>query len=303
MELATTKDGLQRETLSTILSDYAGTLRPHLRPAFHPPPLREVSLGLDLPPMASTLRRSQELEARSSWDGGGGGSGRGAEGPARSGGAGGGGGLAGARALSLPRDAESLARASGDRPLLAVESALIFPAGMQPPPEALSSGVGGPRAARVSQSMAQLWARPPRHTASAPGVLSESLAAAAAAAAGAPPGALSTVLPLDAGGRAAAAAAAASASAAAEGRSSSRALDLPGIAARNADKLRLLSSAEFGGAGGGAEALDTFLKRFVAEQEVRRAGWGGQGLQEALQAASMLGPGGMMARRGNGGPG
>jgi len=217
----------------------------------------------------------------------------------------------------------------GSGPMLAVESAFIFPAGMQPVPPpndddddddnletAGHARRGGLRAAaRVSDSMAELWARPSapkRQTASAPGVLAESVTAAEAAAE-APPGLLSTVRPLDeaatssleplAGAGAssglgagavqlgddadegalnagtttsshqptaelppAAAQSAAAQSAAAGGRPLSTPLDIESIAHRNADKLRLLNSID--SSGEGVEALDAFLKRFVAEQEV-----------------------------------
>jgi hypothetical protein len=116
---------------------------------------------------------------------------------------------------------------SGDAPLLAVESAFIFPAGMQPVERApsqphaccagddesaavqdgggdddnleLASGSRLTRPPPVSDSMAELWARPEpvRHAASAPGLLAEATEAAEAAA-GAPEDVrVSTVLPLD----------------------------------------------------------------------------------------------------------
>lgn len=99
-----------------------------------------------------------------------------------------------ARARSVP-DASLMQ--SVDHPLLAVESAFIFPAGMQLVRDSSDSIMGLPLGTgRVSDSMAALWARPQqqRHSTSAPGILSEAMATAAAAARQLP-GSLSTVLP------------------------------------------------------------------------------------------------------------
>jgi hypothetical protein len=330
--------------------------------AFHPAPHREVDLQVELHPVAAGLRRSQQpppgypgvehasgapqrvpangvgtadavAAAAAAW-GGAGGLDESIEAlqlhsldllPRAPGQRwGGGGGLA--RSRSVPAGAWD--ERDGGGPILAVESAFIYPAGattsghgraadqrtsgggsgggggaLQHTNVLLGSGggVGGSSGLSafgcVSESLAALWARPcPQQDALRRSGASDAAAAAAAAAA--------TRASLDLRGSGAAAAAAADDRAAA----AAAPLDLPGLAARNTEKLRLLSSIDLEGPGseGGAAALDAFLMRFVARSGAGAGpggatGSGGGGAGAGPSISSGGGGGGGSSGGGGGG--